>query len=326
MGISVVRYRTGSSQQSYWGVLSNGRVHELQMDTDQHIDVMQYYFADPAGFRGNIAEQWVSADALEWLSPVSKRTQLFCQGLNYADHRSETGLSADFEDTENLIFMKSPSSICGPNDAIVRPAGCKLLDYEIELALVLRRDITTPCSIGEERLKDYIGALVMANDVSARDVMFGAPMLQWFKGKSARTFCPMGPVLYLLDEQDFYRLYDLQLTLTLNGVVRQQATTAQLIHKPAKTLSDISAFSDLNAGDCVLTGTPGGVLAGASLKTALAIVLNMRNDARRRQKFTQAQLSAARFLQPGDVLELKIQSSDGSIDLGKQSNRIVDES
>lgn len=326
MGISVVRCRADSHTRPYWGMLKNNRVHALRIDTEEHNAVMQYYFADPAGFARDTAEQWVSADALEWLSPISKHTQLFCQGLNYADHRSETGLSAELADAENLIFMKSPSSICGPNDAIVRPAGCRLLDYEIELALVLRRDITGPCVIGDEKLKDYIGALVMANDVSARDVMFGAPMLQWFKGKSARTFCPMGPVLYLMDEQDFERLYDLQLMLTLNGVVRQQATTAHLIHKPAKTLSDISAFSDLNAGDCVLTGTPGGVLAGASLTTALAIVLNMRNDARRRQKFTQAQLRAARFLQPGDVLELKIQSSDGSIDLGKQSSRIVDES
>ena len=325
MGISVVRYRTDSSAQPCWGVLNDGHVHVLNIDTDQHIDVMQYYFADPNGFRRDIAAQSVGTDAIEWLSPVSKRTQLFCQGLNYADHRSESGLSADAPDTENLIFMKSPSSICGPNDAIVRPAGCKLLDYEIELALVLRRDITAPCAIGEKRLKDYVGALVMANDVSARDVMFGAPMLQWFKGKSARTFCPMGPVLYLMDEQDFDRLYDLRLTLTLNGVVRQQASTAQLIHKPAKTLSDISAFSDLNAGDCVLTGTPGGVLAGANLKAALAIVLNMRNDALRRQKFTRALLAGTKFLQAGDVLELKIQSSDGSINLGMQANRIVDE-
>jgi len=306
-------------------VLNDGRVHVLNIDSDQHNDVMQYYFTDPAGFRRDIAAQSMGTDALEWLSPVSKYTQLFCQGLNYADHRSESGLSTELPDTENLIFMKSPSSICGPNDAIVRPAGCRLLDYEIELALVLRRDITGPCVIGEEKLTDYIGALVMANDVSARDVMFGTPMLQWFKGKSARTFCPMGPVLYLMDEQDFERLYDLQLTLTLNGVVRQQASTAQLIHKPARTLTDISAFADMNAGDCVLTGTPGGVLAGANLKTALAITLNMRNDARRRRKFTQAQLASTKFLQPGDVLALKIQSSDGSIDLGMQKNRIVDE-
>lgn len=325
MGISVVRCRADSHTRPYWGVLKNNRVHDLRIDTEEHNAVMQYYFADPAGFARDTAEKWVSADALEWLSPISKHTQLFCQGLNYADHRSETGLSAELADAENLIFMKSPSSICGPNDAIVRPAGCKLLDYEIELALVLRRDIKNPCSIGEESLKDYIGALVMANDVSARDVMFGAPVLQWFKGKSARTFCPMGPVLYLMDEQDFARLYDLQLTLSLNGVIRQQASTAQLIHKPAKTLSDISAFSDMNAGDCVLTGTPGGVLAASNLKSALSIVLNLRNDARRRQKFTQAQLATTKFLQPGDVLELKIQSSDAGIVLGVQSNQIVDE-
>jgi 2-keto-4-pentenoate hydratase/2-oxohepta-3-ene-1,7-dioic acid hydratase in catechol pathway len=154
--------------------------------------------------------------------------------------------------------------------------------------------------------------------------MFGAPMLQWFRGKSQRTFCPMGPVLYLMDEADFEKLYSLQLELKWNNETRQSASTAQLIHRPAPTLTSISQFADLYAGDCLLTGTPGGVLARSSLKVALAILGNFQNDAKRREKFTRAQLERTRFLEPGDVLELAIRSEDGSIDLGRQRNVIVD--
>ena len=74
------------------------------------------------------------------------------------------------------------------NDTILRPADCRLLDYEIELALVLKEAINKPIAISESDLPRYVGAVVMCNDVSARDIMFGAPMLQWFRGKSQRTF------------------------------------------------------------------------------------------------------------------------------------------
>ena len=134
----------------------------------------------------------------------------------------------------------------------------------------------------------------------------------------------MGPVLYLMEGEDFEKLYSLQLDLKLNGETRQHATTDLLIHKPAQTLTEISTYASLRAGDCLLTGTPGGVLAGTSLKVALAIVLNMKDDAKRKEKFIAAQLSQRRFLEPGDVLELSIKSIDGAIDLGIQRNGIAD--
>ena len=220
--------------------------------------------------------------------------------------------------------MKAASSICGPNETILRPSGCQLLDYEIELGLVLKTGIDQPTQISEAELGQYVGALVLCNDVSARDLMFGAPMLQWFRGKSQRTFCPSGPVLYLMDENDFDHLYSLELTLTLNGELKQNATTSQLIHKPAETLSEVSGFANLRAGDCLLTGTPGGILGGANLKVAMAILLNFQNDEKRREKFTRAQLARTRFLEPGDKLELSISTPDGAIDLGRQCNQIAD--
>jgi 2-keto-4-pentenoate hydratase/2-oxohepta-3-ene-1,7-dioic acid hydratase in catechol pathway len=246
---------------------------------------------------------------------------MFAQGLNYASHRAEGGLETE-EDEINLVFYKAASTICGPNDDVIRPATVELLDYEIELGIVLKKDITDTTVVTDANLSDYLGGLILCNDVSARDEQFGAPVMQWFKGKSYRTFCPVGPVLYLMDEGDFARLYDLNLELKLNGDVRQQSSTDLLIHKPPKTLTDISEYANIYAGDCVLTGTPGGVITGVDLRTALAIVLNFRNDKKRRAKFTAAQKARATYMKPGDVMELSLKTADGAIDLGTQRNVI----
>jgi 2-keto-4-pentenoate hydratase/2-oxohepta-3-ene-1,7-dioic acid hydratase in catechol pathway len=323
MGTSVVKYTSGDAGRSAWGVLRGGAIYPLEKQYSDHREVMSAYNSDRDGFVAASGDDPIPTGSVRFSSPISRDVQLFCQGLNYADHRSESGVWAAGSG-ENLIFMKAGSSICGANETILRPRGCKLLDYEIELALVLSRDICATTVITESELPEYVGGLVLCNDVSARDIMFGSSMMQWFRGKSQRTFCPMGPVLYLMDEADFRQLYTLQLTLTLNGEVKQCASTDLLIHRPAPTLSDISTFADIRAGDCLLTGTPGGVLAGANLKVALAVILNMKNDANRRKKFTQAQLARTRFLEPGDILELSIRTPDGAIDLGRQRNNIAD--
>lgn len=325
MGLSIVNYSIVDSSESAWGVLREGNIFPLRGEYPSHREVMSAYFSNREQFDSCISEDALASEKVAFNSPVTSDVQLYCQGLNYADHRTESGVSdGHAEGEENLMFMKAASSICGPNETILRPRGCKLLDFEIELALVLKEGISQPVDIKESDLPRYVGGLVLCNDVSARDFMFGAPMLQWFKGKSQRTFCPMGPVLYLMDEADFQRLYDLQLTLKRNGEVLQSASTDLLIHRPAKTLSEISSYADIAAGDCLLTGTPGGVLAKANLKVGLSIILNFTNDEKRRKKFTEAQLAKARFLEPGDVLDLSIQTPDGAIDLGTQRNEIAD--
>jgi len=323
MGISVVNYTTGDNAGSSWGVLRKGLIYPLQRQYADHREVMACYFSERETFDDSIDQTPLESGSVRFNSPISQDVQLFCQGLNYADHRSESGLSSA-GDEENLIFMKAASSICGPNETILRPRDCELLDYEIELALVLKEGVSRPTQINESDLSRYVGGLVLCNDVSARDIMFGSPMLQWFRGKSQRTFCPMGPVLYLMDAGDFSQLLSLELTLKLNGEVKQSASTDLLIHRPAATLTEISSFANLAAGDCLLTGTPGGVLVEGNLKAALAIILNLKNDKKRRRKFTEAQLAHTHFLQPGDVLELSIKTSDGAIDLGSQRNEVAD--
>jgi len=247
--------------------------------------------------------------------------QIFCQGLNYASHQEEGGVKTG--KGQNLIFTKPPSSICGPGDDIIRPANCQLLDYEVELALVLKRDVPADTEITNENLLDYVGGFTLANDVSARDLCFGAPMLQWFKGKGHRTFCPTGPILYLMDSEEVDLLSNLRLTLSLNGESRQDATTDQLIFKPDETLTELAGFTNLMKGDMLLTGTPGGVILNASPKVGLAIVMNFTNDKKRREKLIKSQ-KGVRYLQPGDQLKLSLETKDGSRHFGSQTNMIRD--
>lgn len=323
MGISIVNYAVAGSEDNRWGVLKGREIYALEGNYATHRDVMNSYFSNREAFEATVQTAATDMDDIVFNSPISADVQLFCQGLNYADHREESGRSGH-DDGEGLVFMKAASSICAPNETIVRPKGCQLLDYEIELALVLKKDIHGETRISESNLPEYIGGLVLCNDVSARDAMFGASMLQWFKGKSYRTFCPMGPVLYLMDNEDFRHLYNLQLKLELNGETRQAASTGSLIHRPPSVLTEIASYADMSRGDCLLTGTPGGVLAQSSVKVGMSILLNFTNDQKRRKKFTQAQLTQTRFLEPGDHLELSIATPCGTIDLGSQRNGIRD--
>ncbi len=315
MGVSIVRF-----DATRWGVLLDQEIAVLEKHYASHREVMDDYFDDPQRFKVDGAER-IALSNVTLLAPVTSDIQIFCQGLNYATHREEGGVRA--EKGQNLIFTKPPSSICGPCDNIVRPVGCELLDYEIELALVLKQDLSANTHVTTDNLLDYVGGLTLTNDVSARDFMFGAPMMQWFKGKGQRTFCPTGPVLYLIDRDETDLIDNLHLTLKLNDEVRQDATTDQLIFKPAETLSELASFADVNRGDMLLTGTPGGVILNATPRVGLAILLNFTNDAKRRAKLVKTQ-SAVRYLQPGDELTLELRSRDGSIDLGRQANVVVD--
>ncbi len=319
MGISIVRF-TATDDEPQWGILQGSEIGVLGENYPSHRELLADYFDDPGRFEHAGSTRLALAD-VNLLAPVTRDIQIFCQGLNYASHREEGGVSA--AKGENLIFSKPPSSICGPADDIIRPAGCELLDYEIEVALVLKKDLPPHTQVTPETLLDYVGAITLANDVSARDLMFGAPMMQWFKGKGHRTFCPTGPVLYLLDADDRDLLDNLHLTLTLNGEVRQDATTDQLIFKPAETLTELASFADVHRGDMLLTGTPGGVILNATPRVGLAILLNFTRDARRREKLVKTQ-KAVRYLQPGDRLELTLTSRDQTLDLGKQQCVVVD--
>jgi 2-keto-4-pentenoate hydratase/2-oxohepta-3-ene-1,7-dioic acid hydratase in catechol pathway len=201
----------------------------------------------------------------------------------------------------------------------VKPANVRFLDYEIELGLVFRRDITGPVTVTAANLWDFIAGLVIVNDYSARDVQI--PQTQFYKGKSFRTFGPVGPWLCLLEPADIGRIGDLQLTLTVNGSVRQKDSTRNLVYGPAETLTELSSVHDFSAGDLLATGTPSGCALSVP-SPALQRVAALLPEKTKWKVFFDKQAKRP-YLQAGDVVEARIRSEDGVIDLGAQRNRVV---
>ena len=250
----------------------------------------------------------ISFEEVSLLSPITSNQDLICQGVNYREHLEEVGLPAKGVGA-NVIFRKASSSIAAADVDIIKPDDVALLDYEIELGIVLKRDINEAVIVTEETVGDYIGALVIINDISARDKQFG-PM-QWYKAKSYRTFAPAGPYLTLVDADDLKRFDDLRLTLTVNDEVRQQALCKQMIYRPAATLTELSAIQNIRAGDVIATGTPGGVAMRAPTGDLAAFIESEKQH-------------PERYLKAGDRITASIATDDRALDLGVQTNRIAD--
>ena len=253
---------------------------------------------------------------LRLLDPVPG-ARIVCQGANYRSHMIESGMDPDR--AFNMLFTKSTASLTGPDDDIVRPGHVRLLDYEVELGIVLGRPITGPVTVTEENLADYVGAFVLAADVSARDVQL--PQGQWYKGKSYPTFCPVGPYLCIPEPDEVSRWGELRLTLSVNGAVRQDSRAGDMVFGPAATLTELSGLERLEVGDLLLTGTPGGV----ALQPPPALVqrlMGLLPDRRRWDLFVRSQSRSNAYLSPGDRIEASIRTADGALDLGTQHNRV----
>jgi 2-keto-4-pentenoate hydratase/2-oxohepta-3-ene-1,7-dioic acid hydratase in catechol pathway len=262
-----------------------------------------------------------SIPASRLLSPVTSESTLVCQGLNYAAHAAE---AQQHVRRSNLIFSKASSSLTGPFSPIVRPPEVELLDYEVEIGAVMRRDLRSPADITKENIGEFVAGVVLCNDVSARDIMFGASFLQWFQGKSYRTFCPAGPVLYWLERAEVAAtLENLQIRLWLNGELRQAASSAQLIFKPAETLAFLSRQIDLKPGDVLLTGTPGGVTSPASPKLVEILKTHLMADTMRRDELRLEMVKVRPFMQPGDMVTATLEDTLRQLSLGGQENPIA---
>ncbi len=325
MPISVVRYKVDG--EARWGrLVSTGptrpddlvTVEPLVSSAPTTAALLAEYDAK-GDLPGSGATVSLAASGIT--SPVTRDATIICQGLNYNDHAAESGHGAR---KANLLFSKASSSLNGPYDDIIRPDGVELLDYEAEIGIVLRKALTAGTLVSEADVGDYVGAVVLCNDVSARDVMFGASFLQWFQGKSYRTFCPAGPVLYLLKPEEAASvLGNLSFTLDYRGSTRQSANSAQQIYKAPETLTQIAALLDLKPGDLVLTGTPGGVLAQGSPTLARIMAANLFDDAIRRAELVAESKKVDPFLQPGDTLTLRLRDEANGVDLGGQFSRIA---
>lgn len=314
MGHYLVKYRSGAAE--YWGIQDGDHILKLgnQPPDLRTLILKQEEFLH----RSNFGEALTKRSEVELLAPVSRPLRVVCQGVNYASHREESALST--ASRGNVLFAKDESAVTGALSPVMRPNGCLCLDYEVELGIIVGRDIYEPTTVSTENLHEYVAGIVLANDFSPRDLQYKDDYAQWYKAKSCRTLLPLGPVLYILDKVDFDSLHNLQLRLWVNGALRQNANTSQMIFKPAETLSEISSFMDLNAGDLILTGTPGGVVVKAPGKFLQGLATWLLSN---EKKVEVLRRKKAAYLQDGDVVTAHIGSPDGTIDLGTQRNVIV---
>jgi 2-keto-4-pentenoate hydratase/2-oxohepta-3-ene-1,7-dioic acid hydratase in catechol pathway len=260
----------------------------------------------------------VPADSVDLLSPVTAPARVVAQAVNYRSHATDSGFDPDA--VPPAFFRKASHSITGPAGDIIRPDGVGFLDYEIELGLVIGTDLPVGTTVTEADLTRYVAALVVANDVSARQVQL--VKTQFYESKSYPTFTPVGPWLTLVDASDLARLDSLRLTLSVNGEARQDSTATDMIVRPAQALTLLSRFQPMAPGDLLLTGTPGGTALKAPAKIA-GLVAGLLPPATRWKLFFGRQAANPRYLRDGDVITATIASPDGQLDLGTQHNTII---
>ena len=270
--------------------------------------------ADAAG-----SQDAVSAGSLGLLSPVTAPARVVAQAVNYRSHATDSGFDPDT--VPPAFFRKASHSITGPAGDIIRPDGVGFLDYEVELGLVIGADMPVGTTVTEENLARYVAALVVADDVSARQIQL--VKTQFYEAKSYPTFTPVGPWLTLVDAADLARLGSLRLTLSVNGQVRQDnSVAADMIVGPARALTLLSRFQPLAPGDLLLTGTPGGTALKAPGKVA-GLVAGLLPPATRWRLFFGREAGNPRYLRDGDVITAMIASPDGRLDLGTQHTTII---
>lgn len=202
---------------------------------------------------------------------VDRSATIVCVGLNYVDHAKEAGVALP---DAPLLFGKSPNTLLAHRQSVLIPVDVtKEVDYEAELGVVIGRRCK---DVSENEALNYVAGYTCVNDVSARDLQFASG--QWFRGKSLDTFCPVGPFLTTADE--ITDPQGLPIRGRINGELRQDSTTANMVFSVAEIVSYISRTITLEPGDLVATGTPAGVGAGRDPKS---------------------------FLQPGDTMSVEIE-------------------
>ncbi|MFK9095008.1 fumarylacetoacetate hydrolase family protein [Bacillus salipaludis] len=318
MGIQVVRFERESKE--HWGVVSGENILVLNGTYKSLAEFLEDGKEEAKKIYNQENVESLSLNEVNILSPATKPARIICQGVNYSTHRSETGVEAS-RPPFNMIFSKADSSLSGAYSEIERPPHVKLLDYELELGIVVGKEISEPVKVTDENLHQFIAGLVIVNDVSARDVQL--PQGQWLKGKSFRTFCPTGPFLYLLDKEEMPLIHDLKLDLWVNDELRQSANSSQLLYKPAETLSELSEVMDLSPGDLIVTGTGGGVALNLTPEVNELIANLSISYQQKLDLLVENQLKSGKYLKDGDTIRCKIKSADGVIDLGEQINKVV---
>jgi len=257
---------------------------------------------DVSGFGQDYNEAFFGGDGLErlenWLKtnqascptiskeerlgvPLTRPSKIVCVGLNYAKHAAEAGMAVP---KEPVLFFKSTTALCGPNDDVIIPKNSEKSDWEVELAIVIGKKASY---IEEFDAYNHIAGYVLHNDVSERAFQIEKEG-QWCKGKGCDTFAPVGPFIATKDE--IKNPNNLELWLDVNGERLQHSSTSDFIFNVQEVVSYISQYMTLLPGDIISTGTPFGVGLG---------------------------FNPPKYLKPGDVMELGIEGLGTSKQVAK---------
>src|SRR5688572_26922020 len=271
------------------GVVHDGAVLEMPSLPSTLLALIQQ---GPAAWRRAVDEPKGGTrhamDTIRWHAPIPRPAKnIFCLGLNYASHAKESAQARgrDPKIPENPVFFtKAPTTVSGPFDEIRWDRSVtQQVDWEVELAVIVG---TTGRDIPRARALEHVFGYTIMNDLTGRDLQ--ARHMQWFKGKSLDGFGPMGPMVVTADE--FGSPQGKQVSLRVNGVVKQHANTRDMIFPVDRIIETLSHGLTLEAGDIISTGTPEGVGMGRT---------------------------PPEFLQHGDVMETEVEG------IGTMRNRIV---
>lgn len=225
-------------------------VIELAVDAGEHPDTIATLTADPlAGVPVNYTGERFDLDEVRLLSPVIPRSKIIAIGKNYADHAKEMGGEVP---EQMLAFFKPNTSVVGPNEPVIRPAGADELSYEGELAIVIGRFCK---EVPAERVADVIFGYTIANDITARNWQTSDG--QWWRAKGSDTFLPIGP--WINTHLSIEEASQLQIVSTINGETKQDGNTRDMVRGITELVVELTKSITLLPGDLILTGTPAGV-------------------------------------------------------------------
>lgn len=308
MTISVLR-----TADAWWVKTPDGAA---RVDTDAKTTAQ--LLADRVSIQAAAGADTVPLDSLRLLAPVTRPCRVVAQMTNFESHVKDAGM--DPTTIPLTFFRKASASITGPFDDIVKPQHVSLLDYEVEIGLVIGREMPVGTEISDANLAEFIAGLVVTNDVSARDIQL--PQTQFYEAKSYPTFTPVGPELVLLSADELKRFGELRLRLSVNGTERQNALVeGDMLYRPLQALQSLTQFQELAPGDLVLTGTPVGTALSAPPKP-VQIIGNLLPPGVKWKAFFKSQANNPKYLQHGDVVEASVATDDGSINLGTQRSTV----
>lgn len=279
--MKLLRYKKEGVARPGW-LDAAGVIHDLS----SRVGDLEGQFLEPLELqklsRENLKDLPLVKEAVDLLPCVSGVGKVVGVALNYRLHAEETGGKVP---SEPVLFLKATSALCGPYDRLILPPQSVKTDWEVELGVVVGRRAR---QIRVDEALEYVAGYCVLDDVSERAFQLERGGQQHTKGKSADTFCPLGP--WLVTQDEIKDPQNLRLWTKVNGMLMQNGTTADMLFSVSQLLSYVSEFMTLLPGDVIATGTPDGVGKG---------------------------FNPPRYLKTGDIVELGI---DG---LGVQKHQVI---